>query len=121
MGRLRTQRLILTRSLEMSASRLPFQPVDATLALPVSAGVFTPPVRGQLVITSRSSILHTLAQLSAAPLFALSEPITPPSLPLQNLWGANYKMAWDHPRNQRLIAHVPLSEYWLGDLGEPAY
>ncbi len=65
---------------------LPFQPVDATLALPVSAGVFAPPVRGQLVITSRWSILHTLAQLSSAPLLALSEPITPPSLPLQNLF-----------------------------------
>ena len=25
---------------------LPFQPVDATLALPISAGVLTPPVRG---------------------------------------------------------------------------
>ena len=69
-----------------SSSRLPFQPVDATLALPVSTGVFTPPVRGQLVIIRRSSLRHTLAQPSSAPLLASSEPMTPPSIPLQNLF-----------------------------------
>jgi len=37
-----------------------------------------------------------------------------------NVWVANYKLAWDHPRNQQLIAHVSLNECWLDDLGEPA-
>ncbi len=62
------------------------EPVDASLALPVSAGVFTLPVRGQLVIVRRSSLRHTLAQPSSAPLLASSEPMTPPSIPLQNLF-----------------------------------
>lgn len=38
-----------------------------------------------------------------------------------DLWVANYKMAWDYPRNQRLISHVSLNECWLDDLGELAY
>jgi hypothetical protein len=30
-------------------------------------------------------------------------------------------MAWDHPKDQRFIAHASLSECWLDDLGKPAY
>ena len=52
-------------------NRLPFQPVDATLALPASAGVFTPPVRGQRVIirTIESSSYPRPAEISAPACF----------------------------------------------------
>ena len=73
---------------------LPFQPVNATLALPVSAGVFTSPVRGQLVISGRSSFRHALAPPSSAPLLASSEPMTPPSIPLQNLFKSLKSLAY---------------------------